>query len=50
MGKRKIRKKQIVPFVRLSCGREITIDGVIRYPKKEKKLPFTFDFQLKLDL
>lgn len=49
MQKRKIRKIRDVPFVRLSDGREITFEGVIRYPNKQK-LPFLFNLQTTLKL
>ena len=49
MRKRKIRNLSQVPFVRLADGREITLQGVIRYPNKEK-LPFVFNLQTTLKL
>ena len=49
MQKRKIRKIRDVPFVRLADGREITLDGVIRFPNKQK-LPFVFNLQTTLKL
>ena len=49
MKKRKIRIIRDVPFVRLADGREITLEGVIRYPNKEK-LPFVFNLQTTLKL